>query len=199
MVINKFIFALGKVIIKFKVENLFKNFFKTDEEIKFFLDNVCTWEWHIQQDVKYDTSKAGDPLIKKYPKYKIPIKAFYGRFLEMIEGVYEENLKIALDLKRQGKKIYVLSNFPGDQFDKYMKQNRYLEEFDDMIISGKVGLKKPDIKIYQLALKKFDCIPSQTLFIDDRPENTDSAKELGLNVITLDNPNKLKEYIKKFI
>ena len=117
----------------------------------------------------------------------------------MIEGVYEENLKIALDLKRQGKKIYVLSNFPGDQFDKYMKQNRYLEEFDDMIISGKVGLKKPDIKIYQLALKKFDCIPSQTLFIDDRPENTDSAKELGLNVITLDNPNKLKEYIKKFI
>ena len=68
-----------------------------------------------------------------------------------------------------------------------------------MIISGKVGLKKPDIKIYQLALKKFDCIPSQTLFIDDRPENTDSAKELGLNVITLDNPNKLKEYIKKFI
>ena len=123
----------------------------------------------------------------------------YGRFLEMIEGVYEENLKIALDLKRQGKKIYVLSNFPGDQFDKYMKQNRYLEEFDDMIISGKVGLKKPDIKIYQLALKKFDCIPSQTLFIDDRPENTDSAKELGLNVITLDNPNKLKEYIKKFI
>ena len=96
-------------------------------------------------------------------------------------------------------KFYVLSNFPGDQFDKYMKQNRYLEEFDDMIISGKVGLKKPDIKIYQLALKKFDCIPSQTLFIDDRPENTDSAKELGLNVITLDNPNKLKEYIKKFI
>ena len=117
----------------------------------------------------------------------------------MIEGVYEENLKIALDLKRQGKKIYILSNFPGDQFDKYMEQNSFLEEFDDIIISGKVGFKKPDKKIYELAIKKFDCIPSQTLFIDDRPENTDSAKALGINVITLDNPGKLKEYMKNFI
>ncbi|MAW02081.1 MAG: haloacid dehalogenase, partial [Candidatus Pelagibacter sp.] len=53
--------------------------------------------------------------------------------------------------------------------------------------------------IYELAIKKFDCIPSQTLFIDDRPENTDSAKALGINVITLDNPGKLKEYMKNFI
>ena len=69
-----------------------------------------------------------------------------------------------------------------------MKQNKFLNEFDDMIISGKVGLKKPDKKIYQLALKKFDCILSQTLFIDDRPENTEAAQNLGMNIITLDDP-----------
>ena len=67
------------------------------------------------------------------------------RFLEMIDGIYEENLKIALDLKKR-KKIYILSNFPGDQFDNFMKQNKFLNEFDDMIISGKVGLKKTDKK-----------------------------------------------------
>tara|TARA_B100000886_G_scaffold158392_1_gene108009 strand:+ start:32950 stop:33549 length:600 start_codon:yes stop_codon:yes gene_type:complete len=199
MVIDKYIFDLGKVIVKFKVENLFKNFFKTDREIKYFLNNICTWNWHIQQDTKYDTSKAADSLIKKYPDYKVPIEAFYGRFLEMIDGIYEENLKIALNLKKNGKKIYILSNFPGDQFDNFMKENKFLNEFDDMIISGKVGLKKPDKKIYELAIKKFDCNPNKTLFIDDRPENTEAAQTLGINIITLDDPGKLKDYIQNFI
>ena len=199
MLIDKYIFDLGKVIVKFKVENLFKKFFKTDREIKYFLNNICTWDWHIQQDTKYDTSKAADSLIKKYPDYKVPIEAFYGRFLEMIDGIYEENLKIALNLKKKGKKIYILSNFPGDQFDNFMKENKFLNEFDDMIISGKVGLKKPDKKIYELAIKKFDCNPSKTLFIDDRPENTEAAQNLGINIITLDDPGKLKDYIQNFI
>ena len=198
MVIDKYIFDLGKVIVKFKVENLFKNFFKTDREIKYFLNNICTWNWHIQQDTKYDTSKAADSLIKKYPDYKVPIEAFYGRFLEMIDGIYEENLKIALNLKKNGKKIYILSNFPGDQFDNFMKENKFLNEFDDMVISGKVGLKKPDKRIYELAIKKFDCNPSKTLFIDDRPENTEAAQNLGINIITLDDPGKLKVYIQNF-
>ena len=199
MVIDKYIFDLGKVIVKFKVENLFKKFFKTDREIKYFLNNICTWDWHIQQDTKYDTSKAADSLIKKYPDYKVPIEAFYGRFLEMIDGIYEENLKIALNLKKKGKKIYILSNFPGDQFDNFMKENKFLNEFDDMVISGKVGLKKPDKRIYELAIKKFDCNPGKTLFIDDRPENTEAAQNLGINIITLDDPIKLKDYIKNFI
>ena len=185
MVIDKYIFDLGKVIVKFKVENLFKKFFKTDREIKYFLNNICTWDWHIQQDTKYDTSKAADSLVKKYPDYKVPIEAFYGRFLEMIDGIYEENLKIALNLKKKGKKIYILSNFPGDQFDNFMKQNKFLNEFDDMIISGKVGLKKPDKRIYELAIKKFDCNPGKTLFIDDRPENTEAAQNLGININTI--------------
>ena len=199
MVIDKYIFDLGKVIVKFKVENLFKKFFKTDREIKYFLNNICTWDWHIQQDTKYDTSKAADSLIKKYPDYKIPIEAFYGRFLEMIDGIYEENLKIALNLKKKGKKIYILSNFPGDQFDNFSKENKFLNEFDDMIISGKVGLKKPDKRIYELAIKKFDCNPNKTLFIDDRPENTEAAQIFGINIITLDDPGKLKDYIQNFI
>ena len=199
MLIDKYIFDLGKVIVKFKVENLFKKFFKTDREIKYFLNNICTWDWHIQQDTKYDTSKAADSLVKKYPDYKVPIEAFYGRFLEMIDGIYEENLKIALNLKKKGKKIYILSNFPGDQFDNFMKENKFLNEFDDMIISGKVGLKKPDKRIYELAIKKFDCNPSKTLFIDDRPENTEAAQNLGINIITLDDPGKLKDYIQNFI
>ena len=116
----------------------------------------------------------------------------------MIVGVYDQNLNIALELKKKNIPIYILSNFPGDQFDIFASNYDFVKEFDDMIISGKVGMKKPDPEIYKLCISKFNCNPKKTLFVDDRPENTEAAEKLNFQTITLDKPDKLSEYIKKF-
>ena len=199
MAIKKVIFDVGQVLVKFSPKNLFLKILKNEEEVDYFLKNICTWEWHIQQDLVYDTSKVAEPLAKKYPEYKEAIDAFYGRFLEMIEGTYKENVNLALQLKKQGYSIYLLSNFPGDQFEKYRLQNSYIDMFDDRIISGNVGLAKPDKKIYELAVQKFSLIPEESLFIDDKIENTTSAEKLGIKTIHLENPNALNVIIKNYI
>ena len=199
MAVEKIIFDLGRVLVKFNVRNLFRKIITTEEEIDYFLQNICTWEWHIQQDLVQDTSQASAPLVQQFPKYQKAIEAFYGRFLEMIEGTYEKNVKLAMDLKQKGYPIYVLSNFPGDQYDKYEKHNSFLQIFDDKIISGHVGLAKPDIKIYQLAIDKFHLTPERSLFIDDKIENIEGAKQLGIQTIHLQNPDELPELIKPFI
>ena len=198
MKIEKVIFDLGKVLVKFDPSNLFNKLFKTEDEVHYFYKNICTWEWHVNQDLVYDTDQATLDKIKEYPDYKEAIEAFYGRFQEMITGTYDENINIALNLKKKQIPIYVLSNFPGKQFDIYMSKNKFLRHFDDMIISGKVGLKKPDPRIYELAKKNFNCEPQSTLFIDDRPENTKAAEDLGFKTITLDDPYKLSEYLEEF-
>jgi 2-haloacid dehalogenase len=199
MAIKKVIFDVGQVLVKFSPKNLFLKILKNEEEVDYFLKNICTWEWHIQQDLVYDTSKVAEPMAKKYPEYKEAIDAFYGRFLEMIEGTYKENVNLALQLKKQGYSIYLLSNFPGDQFEKYRLQNSYIDMFDDRIISGDVGLAKPDKKIYELAVQKFSLIPEESLFIDDKIENTTSAEKLGIKTIHLENPNALNVIIKNYI
>jgi epoxide hydrolase-like predicted phosphatase len=199
MAIQKVIFDVGQVLVKFNPQNLFIKILKDEEKVDFFLKNICTWEWHIQQDLIYDTSKAAGPVIKKYPEYKEAIEAFYGRFLEMIDSVHQENVNLALKLKQKGYPIYLLSNFPGDQFEKYRLQNSFLNEFDDRIISGDVGLAKPDIKIYQLAIKKFNLNPEESLFIDDKIENTKGAEQAGIKTIQLQNPEDLDKEIRKFI
>ena len=199
MAVEKIIFDLGRVLVKFNVRNLFRKIITTEEEIDYFLQNICTWEWHIQQDLVQDTSQVSAPLVQQFPKYQEAIEAFYGRFLEMIEGTYEKNVKLAMDLKQNGYPIYVLSNFPGDQYDKYEKHNSFLQIFDDKIISGHVGLAKPDAKIYQLAIDKFHLVPERSLFIDDKIENIEGAKQLGIQTIHLQNPDELPELIKPFI
>ena len=199
MAIQKVIFDVGQVLVKFNPQNLFIKILEDEEKVDFFLKNICTWEWHIQQDLIYDTSKAAGPVIKKHPEYKEAIEAFYGRFLEMIDSVHQENVNLALKLKQKGYPIYLLSNFPGDQFEKYRLQNSFLNEFDDRIISGDVGLAKPDIKIYQLAIKKFNLNPEESLFIDDKIENTKGAEQAGIKTIQLQNPEDLDKEIRKFI
>ncbi len=198
MKIEKVIFDLGKVLVRFDVKNLFRKILPNEKEVDFFLNNVCTWEWHINQDTQYDTSNAGQDLIKRFPKYKKAIIAFYERFLEMIDGTYDKNVALALSLKKKGIPIYILSNFPGDQFDRYMSKNDFLKEFNGMVVSGKVGVKKPDPKIYKMAIDQFDCEPNKTLFIDDRIENIDAAKKFGIQTIHLINPESLEEKIKLF-
>ena len=199
MAIKKIIFDVGQVLVKFSVKNLFLKILKNEEEVDYFLKNICTWEWHIQQDLVYDTSKAAEPMVNKHPQYKEAIDAFYGRFLEMIECNHNENIDIALKLKKQGYPIYLLSNFPGDQFEKYRLQNSYIDQFDDKIISGDVGLAKPDIKIYELAIQKFNLVPEESLFIDDKIENIKGAEKVGIQTIHLEQPKALKNLIKKFI
>ncbi len=198
MIIEKVIFDLGKVLVKFNPKNPFKNILKSEDEINFFFKNICTWEWHINQDIVYDTRPATEKKIKEHPEFREAISAFYGRFQEMIVGIYEQNIKIALELKKRNIPIYILSNFPGDQFDKFALKYDFVKEFDDMIISGKAGIKKPDPEIYKLCISKFNCNPGKTLFIDDKSENTIAANTEGFKTITLDKPDKLGDYIKKF-
>lgn len=198
MKIEKVIFDLGKVLVKFDPKNAFKSILKSEDQINFFLKNICTWEWHINQDIVYDTRPATEKKIKEHPDFREAITAFYGQFQDMIVGVYEQNLNIALKLKKKKIPIYILSNFPGDQFDIFAFNHNFVKQFDDSIISGKVGIKKPDPEIYKLCISKFNCNPKNTLFIDDRPENTAAAEIEGFQTITLDQPDKLGEYIKKY-
>lgn len=55
--------------------------------------------------------------------------------------------------------------------------------FDGQVISGRVGAKKPDEKIFRVLLENFNEKPEKTIFIDDAAENVDAAKKVGIGAI----------------
>ena len=69
--------------------------------------------------------------------------------------------------------------------------------FDGLIISGEEKLIKPDPKIFHLACERFNLIPENTIFIDDRVENIDTASRLKFQTIHLTNPAEIKSLVKK--
>jgi len=61
---------------------------------------------------------------------------------------------------------------------------RYLEE---IVVSGEVKIKKPDVEIYELILKRLGSIASECIYVDDRKSNLAPAQSLGMDVVLFDN------------
>ena len=117
----------------------------------------------------------------------------------MVNGVYQDTVDIFRKIKSSGYPCYVLSNWSDETYEGMEDQHPFLKEFDDKIISGREFLVKPDPEIYKLAISRFNLIPEQTLFIDDRIENIEAAQSLGFQTIHLTDPLTIKSQIANHI
>jgi small GTP-binding protein len=80
--------------------------------------------------------------------------------------------------KSIGKNIYYISNI-GQSY-KNRKLDEIYKYFDGGVASCDVEYKKPDKMIYRILLKKYGLKAQNCLFIDDKLENVEMAKKLGM-------------------
>ena len=78
--------------------------------------------------------------------------------------------------RRAGLKTALLSNSWGNQYD----QDMLAELFDTAVISGEVGLRKPEPEIYRLVASRLGVLPAQCVFVDDLPPNVRGAVAVGM-------------------
>lgn len=91
---------------------------------------------------------------------------------------------------RKKYKVYMLSNINDILWEKSVEQTRRfgyeLEDcFDDFYLSYRMGVAKPDRRIYEQLIKESGLTPSRTLYFDDRKDNCMSGRELGLNAVVV--------------
>ncbi len=199
----KFLFDLGGVFFDWDPNYFYKDIFETDEERIYFLNKVCTNEWNIMQDAGRSIKEAEQELLPKFPHYKKQIKMYYQNHRKMIKGTFGSSIKVFKSLIKNNYQCYVLSNWSAETFygpDKSMIQDYpFLKEFNGLLISGEDKLIKPDLAIYRLAIKRFDLMPRETVFIDDKLENIEAAKILNFKTIHLSNPETIEKEINKFL
>lgn len=86
------------------------------------------------------------------------------------------------ELKDQYK-IGLLTNMGPDTLDEIFDEKERAELFDAVVVSSEVGLIKPSRDIFELTSEKLGIPASETIFIDDRPVNTDGAERTGMQTI----------------
>lgn len=96
-------------------------------------------------------------------------------------------------------KVYFLSDNVKERVERLNEKHNFVDWFEDGIFSHEAGVKKPDLKIYQIALEITGVKGEEVIFIDDRPENLPPAQELGLQTLLFINLEKLKGDIYKLL
>lgn len=85
---------------------------------------------------------------------------------------------LVADLKAAGYKLYVLSNM-SLEFIEFLRKTEVYKYFDGEVVSCEEHVVKPDAEIYRRLVERYGLDVSETLFIDDRKENVEAARNEG--------------------
>lgn len=88
--------------------------------------------------------------------------------------------EVAAQARAAGVVTGLLSNSWGTEMYPWDRIERH---FDVAVVSGQVGLRKPDPAIYRLAMERAGIVPSACAFVDDLERNVEVARELGMHGI----------------
>jgi 2-haloacid dehalogenase len=194
--IDTVIFDLGGVLIDWNPRYLYKQIFNNDEDMNYFFEHICTSDWNEEQDAGRSLQEGTEYLVRQFPNHESNIRAFYGRWEEMLNGAIEETVEIFRELKQKGIRTYALTNWSDETFSVALQKFDFLTWFDGIVVSGRERTRKPFPKIYQILFERFDVDPANAIFIDDNLRNIKAAEELNLNVIHFTNAADLREQLK---
>ena len=165
-------------------------------KMEWFFNNICTSEWNEEQDSGKLIKIATEERIKLFPKYEKLIRMFYGRWNEMLKGEISGTVKILQKLKSQNYRLIALTNWGAETFPVALERFVFLKLFEGIVVSGEIKMLKPDKKIYEYTLSKYNLNPANCIFIDDRLSNVEGAIKCGINGIQFISPKKLITELK---
>ena len=196
--INTIIFDLGGVLIDWNPRYLYRKIFSTEEEINWFLENVCTPEWNDHQDAGRSFEEATNELIAKFPDHESAIRAWYGRWQETIGGRIHETVELLEEIKASKKyKLYALTNWSAETFPWALANFDFLHWFDGIVVSGVEKCRKPFPEFYQILFNRYQINPAQAIFIDDNIKNVEGALKVGLPTIHFQSAAQTKRELVK--
>src|SRR5215469_531478 len=190
------VFDLGGVLIDWNPRHLYRKLIADEAAMEHFLGTVCTQAWNERQDAGRTFSEAAALLRALHPHHAELIDAFGLRFDEMMKGPIEGSVSILETLHRRGVPLYALSNFSHETFPLARRRFDFLKLFRGMVISGDVGVIKPDPRIFRILLERHGIDPGDAIFIDDNPRNAAAATALGLHGIHLTGPPELRRELE---
>lgn len=146
-----------------------------------FLDRVCSPDWHASIDAGRRFEDAGAELIGAHPEHAATIRAYAAGWEQMFAGEFAATVRLLRALGQAGYRLHALSNYPGERIAFLYRRFGFMREFHTVILSGLIGARKPDSRIFQYLLERLgthDCV-----FLDDRADNVEAARAYGIRAI----------------
>lgn len=192
------VFDIGKVLLHYDPELAYLDTIPDPAERRWFLDNICTGEWNIEQDRGRSWQDAEALLIEAHPEHTDHIRTFRQNWNLMVPHSYDDSVAILRGLIAQGHDVTMLTNFASDTLREAQARFPFLTESRGITVSGDIQMLKPNREIYEHHVASFNLDPAATLFIDDSPANVEGAKTAGWQAVHFTRASKLADDLRGY-
>ena len=194
--INAVVFDLGGVLIDWNPRYVYRELFDDEEQMEWFLANICTSEWNAQQDAGRTFEEATSILLDKHPEHEGMIRAYYDRWEDMLAGPIPGSVEILREVRDSPYRLYGLTNWSAESFPVARERYDFLNWFEGIVVSGEIRMIKPHPEIFEHLTDRFSLKPAATVFIDDVAANVEAARKAGYRAIRFESPEQLRSDLK---
>ena len=183
---------LGGVLIHWDPRLLYRKLLPSEDAVERFLAEVCPSEWNERLDAGLPLAEGIAERVARFPHHEPLIHAYAERFGEMMLPMHR-SIALLHELAERGVRLFALSNWAAETFERTHIAFPFLSAFDGLVISGRIGLAKPDPRIFRHLLETHGLRAEETLFVDDRARNVEAARALGIEGELFEGPALLRE------
>jgi len=180
------VFDLGGVVVDWNPRHLYRKVFADEAAMERFLAEVCTGAWNGLQDAGRTLAEATAERVAAFPAFETEIRAYYGRWREMVAG----------RVPGAGYKLYALSNWSAETFPLVEDDFEEFALFEDILLSGCFGLAKPDRRFFDAALARIGTPAERLVFTDDNADNAAAGAQIGMKGIAFRDASQLERDLR---
>lgn len=165
---------------------------------RFDLDSAAFERRHAQVDQAWEKDEMNaDEYLRQtvfYEPRNFTQAEFFEAMKEQSKVLADSGLGILRQLSASEEYVLATVNNEAREMNEYrLRKFNLIDNFDAFFSSCYLGLRKPNRKIYQIALDVLERDPEHVAFIDDRAENVAAAASLGIRAIRYEGSAKLEE------
>lgn len=162
-------------------------------------------EFELRHEVVNDAWEKGEITIDAYLDETLFYEPrdftrdqFIARMKDVSQWIPHSAIGILRSLAVEGNiKLAMVSNESRELMEHRIEAFDLGHTFSVYVVSAYVGLRKPDPRIFKLALDLTQSKPEETMFVDDRRENAAAASSLGIHGVHYEGPQRLKDELVK--
>ena len=180
-VVDTVLYDLGNVLVGWDPYGPFEGL-SHDEVDAFFAVTDFLVRNH-EQDAGRPWAELRALVEESWPQHAPLVDRYVDGFAASLTGPVPGSAEIVDELFAAGTRLYGLTNWSAELFHHAIPAAPSIGLLEGIVVSGEVGLAKPDPEIFRLTIDRFALDPARTAFVDDSPRNVEAARSVGLHAV----------------
>jgi 2-haloacid dehalogenase len=178
--IDTVVYDFGNVLIHWDPYGAFTD--RDRAEVDTWMDQLDFGTFNRAQDAGRTWAEARAALADR--PHLIPLLDEYvANFRGTLTGPVPGSAELVDELRDAGLRLLGLTNWSAELFEHAAPAAPATARMDGVVVSGRVGLAKPDAAIFHHLVRTFDVDVRRAVFVDDSPANVAAARELGFHAV----------------